>query len=628
MANDKIVLDLEVDKTSTKKTLDSTEKQVKASGEKMGKSFSSSFGGAVAIGAAAAATAIAGILASKKLIEAASIQEDAVNKLNTALKVSGDYSESASIRMQNFASELQAVSTFGDEGTLSQIALAKAMGATNDQAIDIVKASADMAVALDIDLRTAVDQLSRSLGGTSGRLALLVPELKGLTAEQLKAGDAITVISKKYSGFASGVLDTYSGKTQQLSNNFGDFLENLGMLIIKSPAAADAISAMDRAVTGLNATLAPKEIPLAQQLANATTQMNSVLGLIAGKSKQTAGFITDVTDSMVNLLGGNTEALKERQIDLQNTIDEIVTKMKDTYAAESVAAKARAAKAKEDAINAEKTKNALILAELNKFGVTTIAQIDARESQANISLRQALERELITREEFELRKDEMTARFKVQRDALMAQSAPSNNLMDNFKEGFSNAMTDSENLLREKAMVMSKLFKGIGVSAKNGLGTGVADGFAAMGAAIVNGENALGAFAKAFLSSIGQMAIQQGTAFILQGIGYQFVPGMQGFGSALIGAGAAMATFGGALSAISGGSPETTASSVAADPIAGYSSTADTEAIISQDEAKASVTLNIEGNYFDSPESNLKIIDMLNAAIDTNDVQIRQGAFA
>ena len=45
--------------------------------------------------------------------------------MNQQLKNTGDYSEAASQDMQKFASELQEVTTVGDEATLGLVALAK-----------------------------------------------------------------------------------------------------------------------------------------------------------------------------------------------------------------------------------------------------------------------------------------------------------------------------------------------------------------------------------------------------------------------------------------------------------------------------------------------------------------------
>ncbi|MCH9664411.1 MAG: hypothetical protein K0U41_01005, partial [Gammaproteobacteria bacterium] len=113
-----------------------------------------------------------------KTIKAASVQEAAVNRLNSSLFQMGDFTEENSKSLQHFASELQAVTRIGDEVTLGQLALAQSMGANVEQSKALVAAAADMSAALGISFESAVRNLSKTLGGVPGRLAELIPEVK------------------------------------------------------------------------------------------------------------------------------------------------------------------------------------------------------------------------------------------------------------------------------------------------------------------------------------------------------------------------------------------------------------------------------------------------------------------
>jgi hypothetical protein len=89
----------------------------------------------------------------------------------------------------------------------------------------------------------------------------------------------------------------------------------------------------------------------------------------------------------------------------------------------------------------------------------------------------------------------------------------------------------------------------------NGFASSAGMAFAEFGKAAANGENALEAFGKSLLKSIGQQAITLGTKFMLEGAAYLFTPGFQGLGPPLIAAGAGLAAFGGLLGASVGGAP-------------------------------------------------------------------------
>lgn len=179
------------------------------------------------------------------LTDAAAVQEDAVNQLNTALSLTGEFTAATSSDLQAFASALQQNSTIGDEVVLSQLALAKSFGATNDQAKDLVSAAADLSAATGISLDSAVKNLGKTFGGLTGELGEVVPELRTLGAEALKSGEAINFVLERFGGAALAQTQTFSGAVTQLSNTFGDLQEEFGQIITQSPAITGAINVLN-----------------------------------------------------------------------------------------------------------------------------------------------------------------------------------------------------------------------------------------------------------------------------------------------------------------------------------------------------------------------------------------------
>lgn len=190
--------------------------------------------------------AAAGAFAVTKLIDAANKQEDAVTRLNTALAVTGSFSEEASKDLQDFASSIQDTTKFGDELVLNQLALAKSFGASNEQAKSIVSAATDLAASLNIDLNSATRNVAKTLGGFAGELGEVIPELKSLTKEQLLTGKGIDILAKQFQGAARGQIQTFSGALTQSKNAFGGLLEELGFLLTKNPAVIAAINAAQK----------------------------------------------------------------------------------------------------------------------------------------------------------------------------------------------------------------------------------------------------------------------------------------------------------------------------------------------------------------------------------------------
>lgn len=179
--------------------------------------------------------------AIESVTQASARQQDAVNSLNSSLRRIGQYSEGASRELQNYASQLQSVTRFGDEAIIEQMAFAQSMGATAEQSKVIVAAATDMSSALKIDLNSAVRNIAKTLGGFAGELGEVIPALKNLTAEQLRAGAGVELLAQMYRGMAQRDLMTFSGAVQWLENLFGDLQESLGNFITSSPGAIAAI---------------------------------------------------------------------------------------------------------------------------------------------------------------------------------------------------------------------------------------------------------------------------------------------------------------------------------------------------------------------------------------------------
>lgn len=184
-------------------------------------------GGAMGVGITAA------VLAAKKYIEtlkeaneAYKVQEKAESALQKAAENNPYLNRESVQRLKDYASEIQSASNFGDEGTIDVMAQLAASGRSESEIMKLVAAAADYAAAKHISLESAVQNLNKSYGGLAGELGELFPEVKALTAEQLKNGEAVDIIAQKYKGFAKEAADSGT----QAKNAFGDFMESIGRI--------------------------------------------------------------------------------------------------------------------------------------------------------------------------------------------------------------------------------------------------------------------------------------------------------------------------------------------------------------------------------------------------------------
>ena len=181
--------------------------------------------------------------------------------------------------------------------------------------------------------------------------------------------------------------------------------------------------------------------------------------------------------------------------------------------------------------------------------------------------------------------------------------------------------------------MIDKFSKQAGQNLRNGIGSAAGGAFAEFGKALANGENAAEAFAKSFISSIGQVAVQQGTSYILQGIALTFVPGYEATGTALIGAGAALAAFGGSISAVAGGGAAGAGAGAGADatnttePNSLVSPLTEPEDIEAR-ETGPRVQLVVQGDILDSEQTGNRILDILNKNFSDSGGSLNGASFA
>jgi hypothetical protein len=161
-------------------------------------------------------------------IHSASEAELSEKRLQVALESTGDSSRASLEEMLKYASAVEATSTVSDDAATAAMALSLSFGATKKQAMDITKAAADMSAATGNSFEESAMTLTNSLAGRIRELAIMFPELKKMSEAQLRAGAAITLSQKRFSGAAVKNLNTYTGAVGQLANAWDNAKEAIG----------------------------------------------------------------------------------------------------------------------------------------------------------------------------------------------------------------------------------------------------------------------------------------------------------------------------------------------------------------------------------------------------------------
>ncbi len=226
-------------KGSTDKTSDSTSKFRKETRKMKDdvNGFSSALQGFyMELGAMGARFATQLPAALFKSIEAFGRQEMAVQKLSAAVRSNGGNVSEVLPIMRQFASEIQRITTYGDEQVLAMQAMASSMGVSSDQMQGVIRSAIGLASALNMDVMTAVKAASAAVQGKTGALQEYIPALSKCKTEEEKLAE---VQKLSASGFAQAKAEaeTTSGRLKQCANAWGDLAETAGGVF--APVATD-----------------------------------------------------------------------------------------------------------------------------------------------------------------------------------------------------------------------------------------------------------------------------------------------------------------------------------------------------------------------------------------------------
>jgi hypothetical protein len=173
-----------------------------------------------------------GISLVQNVIGEAAEAELSLAKLTDAVRRAGLDTNTVTKDLDDFAGSLALVTKFTDDEIRAAEAMALSLGMSTDQIKEYFVTAADLATAKGSSLEEAVIGIAKSFHGSAGALARLLPELKDLTEEQLRAGAAVNYIRKAFGGAAIAEISTFSGALIQMQKTWGDVLETIGKPIV------------------------------------------------------------------------------------------------------------------------------------------------------------------------------------------------------------------------------------------------------------------------------------------------------------------------------------------------------------------------------------------------------------
>lgn len=216
-------------------------------------------------------------------IAKANEQEIAVNQLNAALSSLGASAAGVSKRLQEQASALQSMTTFGDEAIIGVQTMIASFVKNEEQIKAATAATLDFSVAFGIDLKGAAALVSKTLGSTTNALTRYGIEVEGAVGSTERLTSLVENIATVAGGRAAAEVNTFAGAWKQLSDVLGDVQEQIAGVGTKNNTVIESLHTITRIIK--NSSKAWKEYGENIKLALSLTPIGLWLqgvGLIAG----------------------------------------------------------------------------------------------------------------------------------------------------------------------------------------------------------------------------------------------------------------------------------------------------------------------------------------------------------
>lgn len=556
----------------------------------------------------------------KTSVHEATNAENTYMKLALSFRNAGLEAKKSADNFLAYSDKLELATGISSELITENAALLVSVGKLSGDGLKkATKAAVDLSAGLGIDLNSAFDLVTKAATGNTTALAKNGIKVSDALSKSEKLAAVIGIVSQKFGGMAEAMANTtFTGAMSKLGTQFGNIFEAIGKFIISSPALkaiivgiAQGFNMLANYIADLNNsdfTAKIKEyavafINLIQLISppieiffrSIRTGINLVYagidGLIAVMANVADILVSYILNPLVKYLGNIASAMAsvfsdemgaaiEKGIgDVSNSLESVTGTLADSTVAVF-----------QDSWNklsesTEQTFNTNMSGSFNKFLENLKNTVIA--SKDNLSV-------------------------------LDGAIKNTGNVSLGVTQSVSEYFNGMKSAAIDLSMTAQKSFQEMGRSAFNTIGTGIGGAFAAFGKAASKGEDALQAFANSLLNTMGQMAVQLGSQFILQGIAYMWA-GMPN-GPALIGAGAALAAFGGILSGVGGGATAQGGGTAAATSGGGVASEPASVAsdMVNNEPAKIAtqVNLTIAGSVYDSEETGMRIVNLINSAFE------------
>lgn len=156
------------------------------------------------------------------------VQESALVKLDFAINQFAKGNQNLKKEIIALSTEMQGMIGIGDEQVQNLAMLGLSYGIEADKILEATQASIYLSKVTGTDVDTIMRGFAQTMEGTVGILGRYIPEVRSLSEEQLKSGEAIDLITEKFEGLDETLSRTTESSLARMKASIGDLGEIMG----------------------------------------------------------------------------------------------------------------------------------------------------------------------------------------------------------------------------------------------------------------------------------------------------------------------------------------------------------------------------------------------------------------
>jgi hypothetical protein len=173
--------------------------------------------------------------AAQTFIGAYTEEQDAVQRLTSALQAQGQATPAVTDAYSKLATQFQATTKYADEAVIGVQATLTTIGKVGPEQMELaLTAVTNLASGMKIDLTTAANMVAKAVGSGGESLGKLKVVLGDAYREGMTTAEMLQALNDKMGPAAQNELQTYNGQMANLQNQMSDFNESVGKVLVET----------------------------------------------------------------------------------------------------------------------------------------------------------------------------------------------------------------------------------------------------------------------------------------------------------------------------------------------------------------------------------------------------------